>query len=180
LIQYRGDEAADDNATHNMIPRRPPSIRKPSQSISIAAILALCIFGILNFELEPTSYYARRFLSLDDLDTNGEPAWITTNLIDLHQKPNPSEETPLFWHIPKSGGTTAKRLYMCMGLTQTIRIGIEPRYGYAHTEKLVVFNPYPKSTSGWKTANVDTTLPMGIVRAERLRLVPSGKVDLVR
>ncbi|EED91147.1 predicted protein [Thalassiosira pseudonana CCMP1335] len=146
-----------------MIPRRPPSIRKPSQSISIAAILALCIFGILNFELEPTSYYTRRFLSLDDLDTNGEPAWITTNLIDLHQKPNPSEETPLFWHIPKSGGTTAKRLYMCMGLTQTIRIGIEPRYGYAHTEKLVVFNPYPKSTSGWKTANVDTTLPMGII-----------------
>ena len=37
-------------------------------------------------------------------------------LTDIHM-PNPEGETAIFWHIPKSGGTTAKNFYKCLHLS---------------------------------------------------------------
>ena len=47
-----------------------------------------------------------------DLDTDGFP-WATEHLLPISEDPDPSKETSIFWHIPKSGGTTAKSVAHC-------------------------------------------------------------------
>lgn len=105
------------------------------------------------------------------------PPWAHYNLRSVKQSPDPSTETALFWHIPKSGGTTAKQLYQCMGKTLTIRIGVDPRYGHDQKNELVVFKPL--GGQDWKTINVDTVSEKGILRAEEMGLAASGKADII-
>ena len=83
-----------------------------------------------------------------------------------------------FKDIPKSGGTTAKRLYECMGQTLANRLGADPRFGHDKDDEIVVFHPF-STESDVKFVNVDTTTKAGILRAEELGLVQSGKVDMI-
>jgi len=87
-------------------------------------------------------------------------------------------ETVLFWHIPKSGGTTAKRMYECLGQTLANRLGADPRFGHDKDEEIVVFQPF-ETTPEIKFVNVDTTTQKGILRAAELGLVASGKADMI-
>ena len=103
--------------------------------------------------------------------------WAHYNLRSVQERPDPSSETALFWHVPKSGGTTAKQIYQCMGLTMTIRVGVDPRYGHDQSDELVVFKPI--EGKDWKTVNVDTISEKGILRAEKMGLVQSGKADII-
>jgi hypothetical protein len=89
--------------------------------------------------------------------------WAENNLVDIQDPAQAEDATPIFWHIPKAGGTTAKQLYQCMGKTLTIRIGIDPRHGHDKTDELVVFPPV--NGKDWNTVNVDTTIRPGIMRA---------------
>jgi len=41
--------------------------------------------------------------------------WARRLIRPLTTTPEPERETALFWHIPKSGGSTVKQLYKCMG-----------------------------------------------------------------
>eukprot|EP00578_Thalassiosira_sp_NH16_P005539 CAMPEP_0181135238 /NCGR_PEP_ID=MMETSP1071-20121207/32515_1 /TAXON_ID=35127 /ORGANISM="Thalassiosira sp., Strain NH16" /LENGTH=382 /DNA_ID=CAMNT_0023221811 /DNA_START=71 /DNA_END=1219 /DNA_ORIENTATION=+ len=41
--------------------------------------------------------------------------WAHGNLRPVARAPEPERETAMFWHIPKSGGSTAKAIYRCMG-----------------------------------------------------------------
>ncbi|KAL7529500.1 hypothetical protein ACHAXR_004756 [Thalassiosira sp. AJA248-18] len=50
--------------------------------------------------------------------------WAQTLLRPLSTIPEPSRETVLFWHIPKSGGSTAKTLYRALG--KSIVISSQP------------------------------------------------------
>lgn len=84
----------------------------------------------------------------------------------------------MFWHIPKSGGTTAKRLYECLGQTLANRLGADPRFGHDQDDEIVVFHPFATAPD-IKFVNVDTTTKQGILRAAKLGLVPSGKVDMI-
>lgn len=104
--------------------------------------------------------------------------WAENNFIDITITPDPENETPLFWHIPKSGGTTAKRLYECLGLTLANRLGADKRFGHDQDEEVEVFHPFP-TTPDVKFVNVDTTTKAGILRAEKMGLVPSGKADII-
>jgi hypothetical protein len=103
--------------------------------------------------------------------------WAHHNLVDITTTPNTEIETPLFWHIPKSGGTTAKRLYQCMGRTLAHRVGGDPRFGHDKDTEIKVFEPH--GGKDWKVVNVDTTIRSGIVKAGRMGLVQSGMADLV-
>lgn len=79
-------------------------------------------------------------------------------------------------HIPKSGGTTVKRVYQCMGRTLAHRFGVNPKFGHEEKDELVVFTPADKEFS---LVNVDTTVKQGILRAKELGLVPSRAADLI-
>ena len=79
--------------------------------------------------------------------------------------------------IPKSGGTTAKRLYQCMGQTLAHRVGADPKYGHSEKDEVVVFQPH--DGKDWKVVNVDTTIKAGILRAKKIGLVQSHTTDLI-
>lgn len=146
----------------------------------LSAIGLVCIVSSI-FKVHPANLKGgRRFLSALDpyLDSNSLPPWAQNNLVDVTDPPNPSEETALFWHIPKSGGTTAKRLYECLGQTLANRLGADPRFGHDQDEEIVIFHPFATEPD-IKFVNVDTTTKSGILRAEKLGLVPSRKVDMI-
>ena len=103
--------------------------------------------------------------------------WAHHNLVDITTTPNTKLETALFWHIPKSGGTTAKRLYQCMGQTLAHRVGADPKFGHDKDKDIVVFEPHVGKD--WKVVNVDTTIRSGILKAGRMGLVERGVADLV-
>jgi len=99
-------------------------------------------------------------------------------LLEKHIKPfvsepNPAKETVTFWHVPKSGGTTLKEIYKCMGKTLAVRGGASTHFGDDKDEEITIFE------SGNEVINVDTLTRKGILRAKKLKLVQSGKVDLI-
>mmetsp|Transcript_13745 Transcript_13745/g.29873 ORF Transcript_13745/g.29873 Transcript_13745/m.29873 type:complete len:370 (-) Transcript_13745:146-1255(-) len=146
----------------------------------LSSVGLFCVIAsIFNLHTD-NSFRGRRVLSALDpfLDSNAIPPWAQNNLIDVNEPPNPSEETALFWHIPKSGGTTAKRLYECLGQTLANRLGADPRFGHHNDEEIVIFHPFATAPE-IKFVNVDTTTKAGILRAEKLGLVPSKKVDMI-
>mmetsp|Transcript_9698 Transcript_9698/g.21031 ORF Transcript_9698/g.21031 Transcript_9698/m.21031 type:complete len:427 (+) Transcript_9698:297-1577(+) len=106
------------------------------------------------------------------------PPWAENYLFDITERPIPSKETALFWHIPKSGGTTAKRLYECLGQTLANRLGADPRFGHHKDKEIVTFQPF-QTEPDVIFVNVDTTTKKGILRAAEIGLVASKKADII-
>jgi len=103
--------------------------------------------------------------------------WAESNLKSVGDPPDPANDVALFWHVPKSGGTAAKSLYECLDLSLAKGAGALKQFGHASDEEIVVFRPF--GIGGPKYANVDTTTAEGILRSERLGLVPSGLADII-
>ena len=57
-----------------------------------------------------------KILALSEADTSLLPAEINANLANVNDPiQNKDSETPFFWHVPKSGGTTLQRSkYYCI------------------------------------------------------------------
>lgn len=146
-----------------------------------AVILGFCVLSFIDtfHTLEPYSGDRHRSLlsSAYLATTSTLLPWAHHYLVDVNDAPNPDVETALFWHIPKSGGTTAKRLYQCMGKTLAHRVGADPRFGHDEENEIVVFEPH--EGKDWKVVNVDTTIKPGILRARKLGLVQSHSTDLI-
>ncbi len=82
--------------------------------------------------------------------------------------------TALFWQIPRTGGTTLKYILgSCLNLVQASRMSADycdvedPNLHVCQTNNL---GPY---------VNADTSDDHGIQRAQELKLVPSGLVDVI-
>mmetsp|Transcript_10737 Transcript_10737/g.16041 ORF Transcript_10737/g.16041 Transcript_10737/m.16041 type:complete len:341 (-) Transcript_10737:549-1571(-) len=99
----------------------------------------------------------------------------TTISTDIGYVTDPIKETdtPLYWHIFKSGGSSMKAYYSCMGLVVASRQGI---FDHIADETLQVIED--KST-GHKYVNVDTADIVGMIRAKRLGLASSGLADII-
>lgn len=69
-----------------------------------------------------------------------------------------------------------KSIYKCMRQTLAVRVGADPRYGHQNDKELIAFEP---GRTGALFVNVDTLTPSGILRAEKLGLVPSGLADMI-
>lgn len=102
-------------------------------------------------------------------------AWAETNLQPLTAAPN--HETPIFWHSPKSGGTTVKSIYECLDVTLANRAGALPKFGHDTDTEILAYRPWNKN--GPRYVNVDTTTKPGIDRAQKMGLVPSGLADII-
>ncbi|KAL9188446.1 hypothetical protein ACHAXT_006824 [Thalassiosira profunda] len=154
---------------------------KLARRVTVAAI-AWCLLASLFDALrspsnsEP-SIGSRRFLRLQRADRDLVYSWARKHLRPLAKAPEPTKETILFWHVPKSGGTTVKSVYECFGQTIANRLGSDAELP-EDEEGLVVFRPWPWNSKA-KYVNVDVTSRPGIDRAKQLGLVPSGLVDLV-
>jgi len=77
-----------------------------------AAILLGCYALPALFDL--TVSPLRRVLLLELQGAEIYP-WASRLVAPVASAPDPARETALFWHMPKSGGTTVKNLYKCMG-----------------------------------------------------------------
>ncbi|KAL7537194.1 hypothetical protein ACHAXR_010473 [Thalassiosira sp. AJA248-18] len=131
-------------------------------------------------DYEPQSRQSRRFLRVKKKLRKLRDAmypWAEHNLQPLTETPDPEKETVLFWHIPKSGGTTAKKMYSCLDVTIANRPGTWPKFGHDKDTELLTFRPWGKK--GPPYVNVDPTSKEGILRAEKLGLVPSGMADII-
>lgn len=154
-----------------------------SKNATAALVLAFCLASVVQFShiLSPVHERDRQRRSLlSSLYLSAHSTlmpWAHHHLVDVTEAPDPSRETALFWHIPKSGGTTAKRLYQCMGQTLAHRVGADPRFGHDKDSEIVVFEPH--AGKDWKVVNVDTTVRAGIIKASKMGLIKSHTADLV-
>lgn len=104
--------------------------------------------------------------------------WARNHLRPLTTMPTSEREAVLFWHVPRSGGTTVKAMYECLGQTLANKIGVDPKYRHHNTRELIVFQPWP-GVSRASYVNVDTTNKPGLMRARNMGLVPSGLADII-
>jgi len=83
-------------------------------------------------------------------------------------------DVPLFWHIPRSGGTTLQDIFgSCLGLTIANNVGVLD--GHNSDESIQTF----RYGEGATYVNVDTTSKEGLIRAKKLGLVQSNLADVV-
>jgi len=99
------------------------------------------------------------------------PQDIEDAYVNIENLPIGIMDTPIYWHIPRSGGTTMKLIMsMCMGRV----VACEQGAGHQLDEQLELLNkPFGNF------ANVDTSTPLGLQRASELGLIPSRMVDVV-
>ncbi len=93
-------------------------------------------------------------------------------------------ETPFFWHVPKSGGSSLQRLYYCMGSTIANEVGVNPKFGIEHGPKsdIIAFSPWEAHGNPGKVINVDVCSHEGILDAKNRGFLTSPsqpKVDFV-
>mmetsp|Transcript_26917 Transcript_26917/g.39000 ORF Transcript_26917/g.39000 Transcript_26917/m.39000 type:complete len:410 (-) Transcript_26917:472-1701(-) len=146
------------------------SQKKRNSILILSTVTALCFLAI---------YTRNRPQSIDAIATDYFPEtadqrllkWgmpipevIEHNLADINE-PFTENETPLFFHIPKSGGSTAKQYYgVCMHLVTASQNGI--MHGHDQDEELQIVNIPP--TSLQRFVNVDVSTPEGLQRASYL------------
>ena len=88
--------------------------------------------------------------------------------------PISAEDVPLFWHIPKNGGTTvADILTHCLDLVSASNIGATEGRGNEPTLQVRMY------ADKGRYINVNTATPDGIKRARELGLVSSGLADVI-
>jgi len=162
----------------------PP--RRLTNKRRAALVLLVSIFALVNFKLYNNSIslvptvdetLSHRQLSSSWIRRHperGVSAWARNNFSPLSASPG-EKEVVLFWHIPKSGGSTAKSIYRCMD--QSIASRLKPNVSHTKDKELIAFEPYGKR--GGTFVNVDMTTKSGMRRAGRLGLVASGKVDIL-
>ncbi len=119
-------------------------------------------------------------MSQPNLDSNGNPIQMPlelSNLADMTTPLDPMHETAIFWHVPRSAGTTVKEVATyCFDLTLASEIGvmIDPNAATADQIMTVV-----DANTGAKFLNVDTTSPEGLERARNFNLASYPDLDLI-
>ena len=121
-----------------------------------------------------------KILALSEADTSLLPAEINANLANVNDPiQDRDSETPFFWHVPKSGGTTLQRMYFCMGFTLANEVGGNPKFDSDRT-RIDVISPW--SDNPGKVINVDITSQEGITEAKNrgfLTHTPHPHLDLM-
>uniref|UniRef100_A0A7S4MGW3 Sulfotransferase domain-containing protein n=1 Tax=Odontella aurita TaxID=265563 RepID=A0A7S4MGW3_9STRA len=123
--------------------------------------------------------YSAKALSLPGMRMGLEPGRavrLSRSLGHLAYVGEPMQEgdVPLFFHIPRSGGSTMKDIMgMCLGMVEASDVG--SRHGHKFDQDLQVMT----SEDGSHFVNVDTTTAEGIHRAKRLGLIESRLADVV-
>lgn len=135
----------------------------PKNKAVAAVIVGACVIAsvfngasLLWPEEETTTPSLRRSMQSEEegLDSDSDEIspfmypWAQTHLRPVTRAPE-SKETVLFWHIPKSGGSTAKSIYRCLG--KTIDIESKPdsileaeKMGLVASGKVdIIFSSYP-------------------------------------
>jgi hypothetical protein len=94
-----------------------------------------------------------------------------SNVVDLSNYS--TKATPVFWHVPKAGGTTVHDLVaQCLNLTVAAELGVLG--GHKKDSSLKTIN-----VDGRNYVNIDTTTIPGILRAKQLGFANLQPADIV-
>jgi len=145
------------------------SQKKRNSILILSTVAALCFLAL---------YTRNRAQSIDAIRTDYSsetpgrrvlkrgmalPDVIEMNLADIDE-PFTENETPLFFHVPKSGGSSLKQYYgICMHLVTASQNGI---VGHEQDEELQIVHIPPESQQ--RFVNVDVSTPEGLQRASYL------------
>jgi hypothetical protein len=136
--------------------------------------LSLCFVSLL---LLPLSASADRVLLRDLSELSDVPSKLNEHvLVDVRDSYDPSSKsmTPLFFHIPKAGGTTMQDLTaFCLHLVTASEVGVT--HGHDHDTKIRTMS----MEGGATFVNVDTTSKEGLDRAQHLGFVDAELADIV-
>lgn len=116
------------------------------------------------------------------LDSQGNPITLPpqlSNLAEVSENLDVENEVPVFWHVPRSGGSLIiNTAAYCMDLTQASNVGalISPELE-AYDEITTVVD----TDTGAKFLNVDTTSPQGMLKARNKKgdLASYPDLDLI-
>jgi len=85
-----------------------------------------------------------------------------------------TSDVPLFFHIPRSGGSTVKDILgMCLGKVEVTDVGARRQHQDENVLRVV------SSDDGAAFVNVDTSTAKGIHRSKRMGLVESQLADVI-
>jgi len=111
-----------DRDCYNILKSMMGKRRRAATAIISLSVIALTIYDLNDTTLPPST--SRRYLKSTSYFTQQKrprpppPLYQWTNhLHPLSSIPNPTTETSLFYHIPKSGGTTVQSTYECFSLS---------------------------------------------------------------
>ena len=138
------------------------------------------VLNFTAFELNVTDSIEEDILITPNLDVHGSPIRLPPelmNLADVTSPYIPEKEVALFWHIPRSGGTTLKDLAaFCYDLTQASEVGVAidaPAIDKSSLKRVTDVE------TGAKFLNIDSTSPEGLNQAKSLELATFPDLDLV-
>jgi hypothetical protein len=84
------------------------------------------------------------------------------------------QTTPIYWHVPKAGGTTMLNMTSrCLGLATAAQVGTTQGHGSEATLRVIHF------ADGSEFINVDTTSLDGLNRANEMGFIGSNLVDVI-
>ncbi|KAL7482813.1 hypothetical protein ACHAW6_008472 [Cyclotella cf. meneghiniana] len=144
--------------------------------VGLATFIFSTLFSSTGLPSDSSTWHRRQIQNTEETQDQQalQKSWAQHHIKPLRATANTGEEVSLFWHIPKSGGTTVKKLYECMGQTLATAAGAG-RIFIPDNNRIIVFNPY--GTGNY--VNVDTSNRDGLIRAKEMGLVESGKADLI-
>jgi len=98
---------------------------------------------------------------------------VLSHYVDVTSAFNSTQQTPVFFHVPRSGGQTIKEIVgQCLGKVQASEVG--SRKGHKKDTSLQVV-----TIDNGKYVNVDTTSVKGLKRAGSMGLAESGLADMI-
>mmetsp|Transcript_38857 Transcript_38857/g.58368 ORF Transcript_38857/g.58368 Transcript_38857/m.58368 type:complete len:342 (-) Transcript_38857:270-1295(-) len=101
------------------------------------------------------------------------PEDMDQNYVDITEESQVGD-TPFFWHVAKSAGSTSKSMYaQCAGLVVACEVG--GREGHDREPELAVV----EMNQGLKYLNVNLSTKEGMERAGRLGMVESGLAEII-
>lgn len=182
----------DNDATYFVNNRIGYGMRRlASLRFFVFGLIPLVLLQGVSVYISSDHYTDKNSRSIDGLDYSfsGFNRWLMTtkvqlpdvfeeNLADLDDPmpvlPKEGGDTPFYWHVLKSGGTTVKNWYSeCYQLIEACEIGALEGHGEENSLQIVEIN------EGQHHVNVDTTVLPGIERAAELQLIPSRVADIV-
>jgi len=177
LKSFRQDENNNDNVSDTLQYEgdNNEGLKVPSSTTNL--------YDSLQFNLNE--------IAKPNIDMKGNPIRLPpqlANLADIHTpitrashstRRNNQNEVPIFWHVPRSGGSSIKDIAsFCFGLTLASEVGpiIDPNNAVSVTHTLTTVTD---ANSGANFVNVDTTSVEGLNVAQNMNLASYEGLDLI-
>jgi hypothetical protein len=138
-------------------------------------MLLVCVASVISFSLSHLHFLSRGLQGVVSGEQFASSELNQDVVIDVGDPFDKNTTTPLFFHVPKAGGTTVQDFTArCLGLVVASEVGVT--YGHANDRTIHTFTLEDDDST---FVNIDPTLPEGLERAKKMGFAKSGLADVV-